>query len=148
MSYGKKSIFSPSTLYDVHTRSSLIVLRTSDFIIFNSVTPFIWIEYFNATKSNHPHLLSRPVVAPYSWPISLIFSPVESNNSVGKGPDPTLVVYALKIPLIFLILFGGTPKPEHAPAEVVLDDVTYGYVPKSISSREPCAPSAKIFLPS
>ena len=31
---------------------------------------------------------------------------------------------------------GGIPKPVHAPAEVVLDDVTYGQVPKSISNNE------------
>ena len=49
---------------------------------------------------------------------------------------------------MFFILLGGTPKPEHAPAEVVLDEVTKGYVPKSISNKEPCAPSASILFPS
>ena len=121
----------------MQTNNFLIELKTSDFIIFNSVTPLIWIEYFNATRSNHPHRLSLPVVAPYSCPIFLILSPIESNSSVGKGPEPTLVVYALNIPLILLILLGGTPSPEHAPAEVVFEEVTYGYVPKSISRREP-----------
>ena len=115
--------------------------------MFNSVTPLIWTEYFKATRSNHPHLRSLPVVAPYSCPTFLILSPVESNNSVGNGPDPTLVVYALNIPIIFLILFGATPKPEQAPAAVVLEEVTYGYVPKSMSSNEPWAPSANIFFP-
>ena len=34
----------------------------------NFVTPLICIEYFNATKSIHPHLLALPVVAPNSFP--------------------------------------------------------------------------------
>ena len=35
------------------------------------------------------------------------------------------------------MVFGATPKPVQAPAAVVLDEVTNGYVPKSISSKEP-----------
>ena len=31
---------------------------------------------------------------------------------------------------------------------MVLEDVTKGYEPKSISNKVPCAPSANIFLPS
>ena len=92
--------------------------------MFNSVTPLICMEYLSATRSNQPHLLSLPVVAPYSCPTSLILSPIESKSSVGNGPEPTLVVYALNIPLIFFILFGATPRPEHAPAEVVFEEVT------------------------
>ena len=52
----------------------------------------------------------------------------------------------MKIPYTSLILFGATPKPVQAPAAVVFDEVTKGYVPKSISNKEPCAPSAKIVL--
>jgi len=36
------------------------------------------------------------------------------------------VVYALNIPKTSLILLGAIPKPVHAPAAVVLDDVTKG----------------------
>ena len=34
------------------------------------------------------------------------------------------------------------------PAQIVLEEVTNGYEPKSISSIVPCAPSAKTDLPS
>ena len=54
--------------------------------------PEIVIACLRATKSNQPHLLGLPVVAPYSVPKSLNVSPVSSNISVGKGPCPTLVV--------------------------------------------------------
>jgi len=40
-------------------------------------------------------------------------------------------VYALKIPYTSLILFGAIPKPVQAPAAVVLDIFTNGYVPIS-----------------
>src|SRR5690606_39601092 len=75
-------------------------------------------------------------------------SPTSSNSSVGKGPDPTRVVYALKIPKTSFTLLGAIPKPVQAPAAVVVDEVTNGYVPKSISSNDPCAPSARIDFPS
>ena len=54
-----------------------------------------------------------------------------------KGPEPTLVQYALKIPNTFPILFGAIPNPEDTPAVIVFDDVTKGYDPKSISNRVP-----------
>jgi hypothetical protein len=38
-------------------------------------------------------------------------------------------------------LVGGTPVPVEAPPEVVLDEVMNGYVPWSMSSMVPCAPS-------
>ena len=65
-------------------------------------------------------------MAPNSFPTLLIVSAFLSNNSVGKGPLPTLVVYALKIPKTSFILFGATPNPVQAPAAVVLEEVTYG----------------------
>ena len=81
-------------------------------------------DFFNATKSNHPQRRGRFVTAPYSCPISLIFSPNSLSNSVGNGPSPTRVQYALNIPYTSPILLGATPKPIHAPAETVCDDVT------------------------
>ncbi len=48
--------------------------------------------YFKATKSNHPQRLGLPVVAPNSCPTLAIVAPSLSNNSVGKGPEPTRVV--------------------------------------------------------
>ena len=62
------------------------------------MTPFTSQVYLSATKSNHPQRRGRPVTAPTSRPILDISAPTSSNNSVGKGPEPTRVVYALKIP--------------------------------------------------
>ena len=76
-----------------------------------------------------------------------IVVPASSKSSVGNGPLPTRVVYALKIPYTSLILLGAIPRPVQAPAAVVLEEVTKGYVPKSTSNKEPCAPSHKIDLP-
>ena len=45
------------------------------------------------------------------------------------------------------ICLGEIPKPVQTPAEIVLEEVTNGKVPKSISNIEPCAPSANTFLP-
>src|SRR3954471_23099513 len=95
-----------------------------------------------ATRSIHPHLLGLPVVAPNSLPVFLSSSPVSSSSSVGNGPPPTLVQYALLTPKTCFIFCGATPKPVQTPAEIVLDEVTKGNVPKSISSILPCAPSA------
>ena len=111
-------------MYFVHTFILSIPESTSPFIIINSVTPFTVIECFSITKSNHPHLLGLPVVAPNSLPILAILSPISSLSSVGNGPLPTLVVYALKIPKTLFILFGAIPRPVQAPAAVVFEDVT------------------------
>ena len=103
--------------------------------------------YFKAGRSIHPHLLALPVVAPNSFPTFPKCLPVSLNSSVTKGPLPTLVQYALNIPNTSLILFGGMPSPVHAPAVIVLEEVTNGYEPKSISNKVPWAPSARIFFP-
>ena len=47
------------------------------------VTELIKTIVSKAFKSNHPHLLGRPVVAPNSCPIFANCSALESNNSVG-----------------------------------------------------------------
>ena len=84
-----------------------------------------------------------PVVAPNSPPVVRSASPISLHCSVGNGPLPTRVLYALTTPTIELTEVGGTPSPVQAPPLVGLDDVTNGYVPKSTSSKAPCAPSAK-----
>ena len=98
--------------------------RTSNLVIQRVVTEFIKITSLSAFKSSQPHLLGLPVVAPNSFPILEISSAVESNNSVGNGPSPTLVVYAFEMPRILSINFGPTPRPEDTPPAVVLEDVT------------------------
>ena len=45
-------------------------------------------------------------------------------NSVGNGPSPTLVVYALATPITRSIKVGPTPAPIHAPPDIGLEDVT------------------------
>ena len=45
------------------------------------------------------------------------------------------------------IFVGGTPVPMEAPPAEALEDVTNGYVPWSISSMVPCAPSNRMRLP-
>ena len=81
---------------------------------------------FINTPSNQPHLLGRPVVAPTSPPIFAIRSPKSSKISVGIGPSPTLVTYALTTPNIFSTSKGPQPAPEAMPAGEQLLDVTYG----------------------
>jgi hypothetical protein len=66
---------------------------------------------------------------------------------VGNGPPPTLVVYALTTPIAFPIIFGGIPRPVQTPPTEVEDDVTKGYVPKSISSISAFAPSTSTRFP-
>ena len=79
---------------------------------------------FKETKSSHPVLLGLPVVAPNSPPTCLIFSPKSLSNSVGKGPLPTLVVYAFATPIRFSNAVGGTPAPAQTPPVEGDDEVT------------------------
>ena len=60
--------------------------------------PEILIVCLTSTPSNQPHLLFLLVTVPNSFPLVPSNSPVSSNNSVGNGPSPTLVVYAFVIP--------------------------------------------------
>ena len=53
-----------------------------------------------------------------------MFSPTSLSSSDGKGPLPTLVQYALNIPITSPILLGATPKTVQVPAVIVLDYVT------------------------
>src|ERR1700716_2195873 len=95
------------------------------------------------TASNQPHRLRRPVVTPTSPPVLLRYSPNWSNSSVGNGPDPTRVVYALRMPNTVVMRVGPIPEPTHAPPAVGFDDVTKGYVPWSTSSSVACDPSSR-----
>ena len=47
------------------------------------------------TTSSQPHRRGRPVVVPNSAPVLRRNSPLSSCSSVGNGPSPTRVVYAL-----------------------------------------------------
>ena len=113
-------------MYATQTLISSISDKISSFIIAKEVKPQIRLDNSNITKSNQPHLLGRPVVVPNSCPFSLIISPTLSSNSVGNGPEPTLVRYALVTPTTSEILDGAIPEPKAAPAVVGLDEVTNG----------------------
>ena len=52
--------------------------------------------------------------------------PTSFVSSVGKGPSPTLVVYAFVIPKTKFIELGPHPDPVAAEAATVFDEVTYG----------------------
>ena len=54
--------------------------------------PFIAIDCFTRTLSNHPQRRGLPVEAPNSAPCWRSFSPIDPESSVGNGPPPTLVV--------------------------------------------------------
>src|SRR5205085_11224991 len=99
-------------------------------------------------RSSQPQRLGRPVTAPNSLPRSRTSLASRSGISVGNGPPPTRVVYALEIPRTCLIFVGGTPTPVAAPPEVALEEVTNGYVPWSMSNIVPCAPSKSTDFPS
>src|SRR5882757_2385747 len=91
-----------------------------------SVRPLTRVAYRAITASNQPQRRSRPVVTPRSWPLVRSATPSASNSSVGNGPAPTRVVYALRIPIEREIFVGPMPEPAHAPPEVGFDDVTNG----------------------
>ena len=97
----------------------------------------------SAAMSSQPQRLGRPVVAPNSAPACRSCSPSSPCSSVGNGPAPTRVVYALAIPMTDEIAVGPMPQLTQAPAASVVEEVTNGYVPWSMSSSAPWAPSKR-----
>ena len=67
--------------------------------------------------------------APYSCPLSRSRLPSSPVSSVGSGPSPTRVVYALTTPSTTPTARGGTPSPVQTPPTEAFDEVTNGYVP-------------------
>ena len=78
------------------------------------------------TASNQPVRRGRPVVTPNSPPLVRSASPTSSSSSVGNGPSPTRVVYALATPTTRSMRVGPTPEPVSAPPAVGLEEVTKG----------------------
>ena len=66
------------------------------------------------------------MLTPTSPPVVCRNSPHLSNSSVGNGPAPTRVVYALMMPSVDVIFVGPMPAPTHAPPDVGFDEVTNG----------------------
>src|SRR5574340_7457 len=116
----------PLYLYPTQILSSSSVSSTSSLVSAMLVNPFTRTACLTIRVSIHPHRRARPVVAPYSLPRSRNSSPRAFSCSVGKGPLPTRVVYALTIPTTSLIVFGPMPSPVQAPPAVGEDEVTKG----------------------
>src|SRR5438874_4125229 len=102
---------------------------TSSLVSASASRPFTRTAYRTATASYHPQRRGRPVTAPNSCPDSRSRLPSSPVNSVGNGPSPTRVVYALATPITPSMDRGGPPRPVHTPPVVAFDEVTYGYVP-------------------
>src|SRR5262249_58198889 len=96
--------------------------RTSSLVSARPSSPLIRAPYRTATASYHPQRRGRPVTAPYSLPLSRSRSPISPDNSVGSGPSPTRVVYALTTPSTRPIAFGGKPSPVQTPPTDAFDD--------------------------
>jgi hypothetical protein len=77
-------------------------------------------------------LVSKLIYEPFyttnlSCELTISFGPnLVGICSVGRGPEPTRMVYALATPITGPMADGGSPRPEHAPPTVELEDVTNG----------------------
>src|SRR5258705_10918780 len=80
--------------------------------------------YGSTRAPSQPHRRGRPVVAPNPAPTFRSRSPVASVSSVGKGPLPTRVVYALVMPITEWIDVGPSPAPTAAFPATVFEEVT------------------------
>ena len=98
--------------------------KTSSFVKQIPLRLLILTAFLRAIASNQPHLLARPVVVPNSFPFFDNNSPILQVNSVGNGPDPTRVVYALTIPMTSSKYHGPRPVPVIELPAVVFEEVT------------------------
>ena len=64
------------------------------------------------------------MTVPNSLPAWRMRSPVSLSCSVGNGPPPTRVVYALTIPIQRSMCRVGTPEPAGMPAALEFELVT------------------------
>src|SRR5580704_13195003 len=123
---GTSSVSLPSTLYPTQTGISVRWSSTSNLVTTSQEMPLIMPAYRNRGKSSQPVRRGRPVTAPNSLPRLRKSSPSAPSSSVGNGPLPTRVQYALVMPITVSIDVGGTPVPVAAPPEVALEEVTNG----------------------
>src|SRR5699024_12391199 len=99
------------------------------------------------TESYQPQRRVRPVLTPTSPPVVWRYSHHLSKSSVGNGPAPTRVVYALIMPSEWVMRVGPMPEPTDAPPAVGLEEVTNGQVPWSTSSIVAWPPSMSTCFP-
>src|SRR2546429_5883256 len=124
---GISSTRCPSTSYPTQIGTFGSPESTSSLGATRSVMPFTRTAYRPTTASNQPHRRARPVVVPNSAPTFDRCAPFSSNSSVGNGPAPTRVVYALITPITWEIRVGALPEPTHAPTAAGLVDLTKVY---------------------
>src|SRR5699024_12439977 len=91
-----------------------------------AVTPVRRAAWRVISASSQPQGGGRPVFTPTAPPVTCRYSPHLSSSSVGNGPAPTRVVYALTIPITRSMRVGPTPVPVHAPPAVGFELVTNG----------------------
>src|SRR5215471_11901365 len=123
---GISDVFLPSISKPTHTGISARSSSTSSLVTTSHEVPLIIPEYRSSGRSSQPVRRGRPVTAPNSLPFFRRASPTSSFNSVGKGPPPTRVQYALVTPATMEMALGGTPVPVAAPPDVALEEVTNG----------------------
>ena len=126
---GNSVVTSPLISYPTQTGISSRYPSTSKTVNATSVAPCILHPYLEATQSNHPIRLGRPVVAPNSPPSPPRFLNSSASSpkiSLTKAPAPTALEYALHTVMICLISYGGIPAPIAPYAASVEDDVTIG----------------------
>ena len=100
---------------------------TSSLVTASAVSPLMRAAYRTAAASNHPQLRGRPVAAPNSPPI------LRSRSSSAGGhrrqrARPHAGGVGLDHAQHRVDPGRADPRPAQAPA-VVVDEVTYGYVP-------------------
>ena len=98
--------------------------RTSSLVKAMPSMPEVFTVWRTSTASNQPQRRGRPVTVPNSWPRSPSNWPTESVSSLGKGPPPTRVVYALAMPSTYCAALGPRPEPVGALPATVFDEVT------------------------
>src|SRR2546425_3641650 len=126
---GMSSTRCPSTSYPTQIGTFGSPESTSSLVTTRSVMPFTRTAYRPTTASNQPQRRARPGVVPNSAPTFDRCAPFSSNSSVGNGPEPTRVVYALITPITWEMRVGGIPEPTQAPPAGGVDEGTKRDVP-------------------
>ena len=99
---------------------------TSSLVSAMPVTPEMAHDWRTSTASNQPQRRWRPVTVPNSCPRSPRRRPTSSSSSVGNGPEPTRVVYALTMPSTKPAALGPSPLPLATVPLTVFELVTNG----------------------
>ena len=88
----------PAAVYPVQILIGPMPSSTSSLVMHRPSTPLSCSERLSAGISSHPQRRGRPVTEPNSLPRLASRGAMSSVSSVGNGPVPTRVVYALTMP--------------------------------------------------